>query len=198
MIANNMRVPHERLGDMKAQAAATEVGERYLLHLIDRYGIRTVIAAFKATQDYVEKMLRARLATLPKGEWYTEDYIDYDPGREYDRPIKVAVKMKLTERDEIFYDLTGSDPYVSTFLNATYSTSYSALIAGTKLFFPDIPLNSGFFRVVKAELPPNSVVNAPWPIPVTGFCSGAYEKIINSVIELWSELMPSRAMACSL
>jgi len=197
MIASNMRVPEERIGDMKAQAAATAVGEKYLLHLINKYGIKKVLAAFKRVQDYVEKMLRSRLKDLPKGEWETEDYIDYDPGRDYDKPVKIRVKMAISENNDIIYDLNGTDPYVTTFLNATYATSYSALIAGTKLFFPDIPLNSGFFRVVKAEIPLGTVANAPWPLPVTGFCSGAYEKIINSVIELWSEIMPSRAMACS-
>jgi len=40
-------------------------------------------------------------------------------------------------------------------------------------------------------------VNAPWPIAVTGFCSGAYEKIMNSVFELWSGIISERAMACA-
>ncbi|MDT7888536.1 MAG: hydantoinase B/oxoprolinase family protein [Desulfurococcales archaeon] len=196
LIASNMRVPQERIGDMKAQAAATKVGEDYLLHLINKYGIKTILAAFKESMNYVERLLRNRVSKLPEGEWSTEDYIDYDPGKDYDKPIKVKVTMNLNKK-EIFYDLTGTDPYVTTFLNATYTTSYSALIAGTKLFFPDIPLNSGFYRVVKAKIPSNTVANAPWPLPVTGFCSGAYEKIINSVIEIWSEIMPQRAMACS-
>lgn len=196
LIASNMRVPQERIGDMKAQAAATKVGEDHLLHLINKYGIKLVLAAFNESMNYVERLLRNRVYKLPMGEWSTEDYIDYDPGKDYDKPIKVKVTMKLNKK-EISYDLTGTDPYVTTFLNASYATSYSALIAGTKLFFPDIPLNSGFYRVVKAEIPPNTVANAPWPLPVTGFCSGAYEKIINNVIEIWSEIIPRRAMACS-
>ena len=59
------------------------------------------------------------------------------------------------------------------------------------------PLNSGFYRVVKAHLPEGSVVNAPWPYAVTGFCSGAYEKIMNATFELWSKVLPERALACS-
>ena len=61
-----------------------------------------------------------------------------------------------------------------------------------------MPLNSGFYRVVTVDLgPEGTVVNAPWPIAVTGFCSGPYEKIMNAVFELWSQVMPERAMACS-
>ncbi len=70
-------------------------------------------------------------------------------------------------------------------------------MAGTKTFFPEVPLNSGFYRVVKAHLPEGSVVNAPWPYAVTGFCSGAYEKIMNATFELWSKVLPQRALACS-
>ena len=63
---------------------------------------------------------------------------------------------------------------------------------------PDIPLNSGFYRVVTVELgPKGSVVNADWPTPVAGFCSGPFEKIMNSVFELWAEILPERAMACT-
>jgi N-methylhydantoinase B len=32
---------------------------------------------------------------------------------------------------------------------------------------------------------------------VTGFCSGPYEKIMSAIFELWSNLMPERAIACS-
>lgn len=195
MIASNMRVPEERLGDMRAQAEATKVGEDYLLRLIRKYGKETVLAAFAECQNYVERIMRARIKGLPKGTWETEDYIDFDPDRG-EGLVKIHVKMTISE-DEIYYDLSGSDPYIGCFLNGAFGSSFSAVIAGTKTFFPDVPLNSGFYRVVKAYLPPNTVVNAPWPIAVTGFCSGAYEKIMNSIFELWSYIMPERAIACS-
>ncbi len=196
LIANNMRVSKERIGDIQAQAAATGVGEKFLLNLIDKYGLQTVLDAFQDVQDYVEALLRSRIRDLPKGTWESEDYLDYDPGGEYDRPVRIHVKMTIRE-DEILFDLSGSDKHVSSFLNGTFGSSFSALVAGTKLFFPDIPLNSGIYRVVKVKLPENSVVNAPWPVPATGFASGSYEKIMNAVIEIWSRIMPERAMACS-
>ena len=53
-------------------------------------------------------------------------------------------------------------------------------------------------RAVEVDLGPvGSVVNAPWPIAVTGFCAGPYEKIMNACFEIWSEIMPERAMACA-
>ena len=97
------------------------------------------------------------------------------------------------------YDLSGSHPTtISTFLNCCFGGAFAAIVAGTKMQSPDIPLNSGFYRVVTVDLgPKGSVVNAEWPTPVAGFCSGPFEKIMNSVFELWAEVLPSRAMACT-
>src|SRR5262245_51833228 len=101
------------------------------------------------------------------------------------------------EGDQIHYDLTGSHPAVGTFLNGSYGSSFSGVITGTKMFFPDFPLNSGFYRALTVDLgPEGSVVNAGWPIAVTGFCSGAYGKVVNAVMELWSQVLPERAIAC--
>ena len=74
----------------------------------------------------------------------------------------------------------------------------SGVVGGTKTFFPEVPLNSGFYRAVDIDLgPEGTVVNAPWPVAVTGFCSGPYEKIMACAFEIWSQIMPERAIACS-
>jgi N-methylhydantoinase B len=133
---------------------------------------------------------------MPDGVWETEDYIDYDPSIG-EGLIPIKVKMTI-EGDQLSYDLSGSHAAVGTFLNAGFGSAFSGVIAGTKTFFPDVPLNSGFYRAVQVDLGPvGSVVNAPWPIAVTGFCSGPYEKIMNAIFELWSKLMPERALACA-
>jgi N-methylhydantoinase B len=196
LILSNTRVPSDTEGDLQAQAEATRVCEREILRLVDKYGRGTILTAFDEVQDYVERLARKRIAELPDGVWETEDYIDSDPNREEGLvPIKVRLQI---DGDQIHYDLSGSHPAVGTFLNASFGSAISAVAGGTKTFFPEIPLNSGFYRAVDIDLgPEGSVVNAPWPVAVTGYCSGPYEKIINSVYEIWSQIMPERAMACS-
>ncbi len=195
LIVSNMRVPEDTLGDMRAQAEATRVGEERIFELIDKYGVETVVTAFEESQNYVERIMRRRIAELPDGTWETEDYIDADPMAE-EGMVKVHVKMTI-DGDEVHYDLSESDPYTGSFLNGGFGSSFSAVIAGTKTFFPDVPLNSGMYRVIRATLPVGTVVNAPAPIACTGFCSGSYEKIMNAIFELWSQVLPDRAMACS-
>ena len=196
MISSNSRAPSDIEGDLHAQAEATRVAEQEILRLVEKYGKETITTGFTEVQDYVERLTRQRIAELPDGTWETEDYIDYDPAVG-EGLIPIRVKMTI-DGDQVSYDLSGSHPAVGTFLNAAFGSAFSGIVAGTKTFFPDVPLNSGFYRAITVDLgPEGTVVNATWPTAVTGFCSGPYEKIMNSIFELWSGLMPERAMACS-
>lgn len=196
LLVSNTRAPAQALGDLQAQSEATAVCEREVLRLVGKYSRETVVAAMQETQDYVERSVLNSLKGLPQGQWETVDYIDFDPAH---GEGLVPIKIRLTlDGNGIHYDLTGSAAAVETFLNSGYGTTYSAIYAGTKTFFPEVPLNSGFYAAVTAEIgDEGTVVNAGWPHAVTGFCSGPYEKVMNGIFELWSQVMPERAMACA-
>jgi N-methylhydantoinase B len=196
LISSNTRVPDDVEGDMRAQIAATAVAEREIHRLCAKYGRDTVVTAFSEVQDYVERMARRRIADLPDGTWEAVDHIDLDP--DVGEGL-IPIRVKLTiDGDGIRYDLSGSHGVIGSILNAGYGGSFSAVVAGTKTFFPEVPLNSGFYRAVTVELGErSSAVNAQWPASVTGFCAGVYEKVMNATFLLWSRLMPERAMACS-
>ena len=195
MIASNSRAPGDIVGDCHAQIEATRVAEQELFRLIDKYGRDDVVAAFGEVQDYVERLTRARIADLPDGTWETTDHVDFDPGGE-EGLVTVCVKLTISG-DEIEYDLSGSDPAIKSFLNSGAGVAFSGAIASAKTFLPEIPLNSGFYRAIRVDAgPEGTIVNAGWPNAVTGSVSGAYEKIMNAGFELWSQLMPERAMAC--
>ncbi len=195
-IAANTRSPEDANGDLLAQAEATRVCEREILRLVARYGPDDVVTAFAESQAYVERVLRRRLGELPDGQWEAVDYIDVDPrGGESLVPIKVGLRIS---GDRAYYDLSGSHPAIGNFLNSAFGGSYSAVVAGTKTFFPDVPLNSGFYRPILIDFgPPGTVVNAAWPTAVTGFYAGPYEKIVSAIFQIWSEIMPSRAIGTS-
>lgn len=196
LLAGNTRSPEIVMGDLKAQAEATAVCEREIHRLVDKYSVDIVRTALREVQDYVEDIVTARVAELDDGEWSTTDYIDLDPAKEEGLvPIKVTMRIK---GGRLSYSLDGSAPAVASFLNAGYGSAFSGIVAGTKTFFPDVPLNSGLYRAMDIDLgPEGTVVNAGIPHAVTGFCSGPFEKIMNAVFELWSQLMQERAMACA-
>ncbi|MGF3025498.1 hydantoinase B/oxoprolinase family protein [Methylobacterium aquaticum] len=194
LIAANTRDPASIIGDIQAQAEATQVCEREILRLVAKYGRETVETGLAAVQDYVERAVRQRLAALPDGEWETVDYIDRDPsGPEGMIPIRI----KMTIRgDSVTYDFTGSHPTIGSIYNSAFGATFSAVAAGMKTFFPDLPLNSGFYRAFSIIAPEGSIVDAKWPVAVTGYLM-PFEKIMNAIYEMWSRIMPERAIACA-
>ena len=195
LIVSNTRSADDAEGDILACAEATMVAERELRRLIKKYGLATVLTAFAEIQNYVERLARARIKTLPDGEWESVDYLDQEPGAE-EGMLPVRVKMTIND-DQIHYDLSGSHPAVKSNYNATFGASYSAVVGTTKFLFPDIPLNAGFFRAVTFDPgPEGTVVNARPPTAV-GSMGMPSEKLISATMAIWAGLIPDRAMACS-
>jgi N-methylhydantoinase B len=165
-----------------------------VLRLVNKYGKDVVVAGMAAVQDYVERTVRQRLAALPDGSWETMDYIDRDvSGGEGMIPIRVKTTIA---GDKVIYDFTGSHPTIGSIYNSAFGATFSGCVAGMKTFFPDLPLNSGLYRVIEVVAPPDTVVSAKWPVAVTGFLM-PFEKIMNSIYEIWSRIMPHRAISCT-
>ena len=194
MIAANTRDPASIIGDIHSQAQATQVAERELQRLVGKYGRDQVTQGMDAVQDYVERAVRQRIRDLPDGTWEAVDYIDRDPGAG-EGMIPIHIKMTI-KGEEITYDFEGSHATISSIYNSAPGATFSAVVAGMKTFFPDLPLNSGFYRMVEVKAPANSVVSAQWPVAVTGFLM-PFEKIMNAIFEMWSQIMPERAIACA-
>ncbi|WP_232607040.1 hydantoinase B/oxoprolinase family protein, partial [Photobacterium phosphoreum] len=194
LIASNTRDPESIIGDIHAQAQATQVCEREIVRLAKKYGTDTVVEGMAAVQDYVERAARQRITALPEGDWETQDFIDFDPdGGEAMIPIKIKLTIK---GDKASYDFTGSHATIASIYNSAFGSTFSAVAAGMKTFFPDLPLNSGFYRAFDIIAPENSIVDARWPVAVTGFLM-PFEKIMNAIYEMWSIIMPERATACA-
>lgn len=194
MIAANTRDPASIIGDIHSQAQATQVAEREVLRLVAKYGRDQVTQGMAETQDYVERAVRQRVAALPDGSWETVDYIDRDPAAG-EGMIPIRIKMTI-EGDQIRYDFAGSHATIASIYNSCPGATFSAVVAGMKTFFPDLPLNSGFYRNIEITAPENSVVSAQWPVAVTGFLM-PFEKIMNAIFEMWGKIMPERAIACA-
>lgn len=194
LIAKNTRDPDAIIGDMDAQTQATRIAEREVQRLCAKYGKATITLAFAEVQDYVERAIRLRLSELPDGSWETIDFVDQDPTC---AEAMIPIHVKLTIRgDEAEFDLTGSHPTINTIYNSAFGATFAAIVSGMKTFFPDVPLNAGLYRTIKVIVPDDTIVSARWPVAVTGFVMG-FEKIMNAIFELFSRIMPERAMACA-
>ena len=166
LVMAQIRSGYETAGDFRAQMAANVTGVRRLQDLLARWGAETVRAGQEELLAYTERRTRRELARLPKGEFSAEGVVDNDGFT--DRPVRLAARVAIHERGVLF-DLTGSDPQRPAPVNSTYAMTYSACAYVLKcLIDPDVPVNHGFYRLVRLTAPAGTVVHARPPAPVVG------------------------------
>ncbi|MFN6980096.1 MAG: hydantoinase B/oxoprolinase family protein, partial [Gemmobacter sp.] len=78
IITSNIRVADQRIGDVRAQAAALLIGAERLAALLDRYGDAVVAAAVAQMRALAARQMRAELAAIPPGAWQAAAVIDSD------------------------------------------------------------------------------------------------------------------------
>lgn len=110
LVAANIRVPDQTIGDFNAQFAANAIGESRIRQLCAKYGVARVQTAMAELIGYSERRFRAALAEIPDGVYHGEDAVD-DDGLS-DTPIRVRAKVTIAG-DTIDVDFDGTDPQVS-------------------------------------------------------------------------------------
>ena len=184
MLEANVRTPAATLGDMWACIAALRIGERRFADLAAKYGIDTVLAGIDKLIADSEVLTRQELATLPRGVYKAEDFIDDDGIG--NGPFKVCVTVTI-EADRVICDFTGTSPQVPGPVNSGRSGLYSGVRSIFKaLTSPSIPVNEGCFRPVEVICPPRTIFTAERPAPVS-----TYWETMEYVTDLvWKALAP--------
>ncbi|MFA6312793.1 MAG: hydantoinase B/oxoprolinase family protein [Sterolibacterium sp.] len=185
VIAANVRMPNQTIGDMHAGVAAARTGERRVQQLFERYGMATVSFAMADLMDYGERLTRAQLRELPAGTYEAEDVIEEDGAG--NGPFKLKVKVTLRDGNMIA-DFTGTDPQAPGPINSSRTALGTAVRCALKAITdPDLPANGGCFRPIEIICPDGTLVSAQSPAPVSIY----YESLV-AVIELvWKALAPA-------
>ncbi|MCX7173182.1 MAG: hydantoinase B/oxoprolinase family protein [Proteobacteria bacterium] len=185
VIAANVRMPDQTIGDMHAGVAAARTGERRVQQLFERYGMETVSFAMADLMDYGERLTRAQLRALPVGTYEAEDVIEEDGAG--NGPFKLKVKVTLRDGN-MLADFTGTDPQAHGPINSSRTALGTAVRCALKAITdPDLPANGGCFRPIEIICPDGTLVSAQSPAPVSIY----YESLV-AVIELvWKALAPA-------
>jgi len=192
LVLAQIRSQRETAGDFRAQIAANNTGLRRLNFLIERHGSEVVDFYINYLIKYTERRTRAEIAELPKGSFYAEGYVDNDGFT--DEPVRLAVSLVIDD-DGVLFDLTGSDPQRRAPVNSTYAQTYSACAYVLKcLIDPDVPVNAGFYRLVRMVAPEGTVVNCTSPAPVVGGWE-TQTRLTDVAFKALSEVMPDRIPA---
>lgn len=192
IILNNIRVPEERIGDIKAQIGALRIGERRLTELLDRYGADTVDAAIVELKARSEKQMRAYIDSVPDGVYRFTAYVDSDGI--VNQKLDIALAMTIKGSDA-YFDFSASSPPCKGPLNSVWATTQSAVYVGMKHIFPDVPINAGCFAPIHIEKPKGTFLHAEYPRPVSGCAAEVASRIMESVFGAMGQAIPERMFA---
>lgn len=191
MIAANIRVPRETLGDIRAEIAATTVGERRYLELCERYGPERLAEIVDGLLAHSEAMMRRDLARYPNGTYRATGYMDSDGITE--DPVVIEVAVTLADGD-VTIDFTGSNPQLRGPFNASISSVEAACFCTVRYMVnPAILQNAGCYRPIKLVLPPRSVVNPESPAPLSGRFH-TLERIATTIVAAFNGARGSEAV----
>ena len=160
IILSNIRLADQRIGDIKAQAAALTVGERRFTALLDRYGKDTVDRCIVELRARAERQMRARIATIPDGEYHGAAWVDSDGV--VDEPLEIDMKIRKTGTD-LHFDMSGSSPPCLGPMNSVIATTRSAIYLAVKHIFPEVPINAGTYAPLHIEDPKGTFLYAEYP-----------------------------------
>ncbi len=192
LIEANVRLPLLVAGDLPAQLAACNVGEREFLRLIGRYGETAAQAYVGELIDYAERLTRQVIAGWPKGSWRFLDHIDDDGFS--DRPIPIQVEITVG-KDGVIVDFAGSSPQVTGAINSTLSFVKSAAYLSVRCCLGhDVPNNEGVFRCIEVRAPKGSILNPLPPAPVAARALTGY-RVVDAMFGCLAQIVPDQMPA---
>ena len=192
IICSNIRVADQRVGDVKAQAAALEVGADRLDQLLKRYGDETVSLAIKELHVRASNQMRQLISEMPEGSWQSIAFVDSDGV--VDEPLQISLKVTKV-LDKLVFDFSGSSPPCRGPMNSVLATTLSSVYLAIRHIFPEVPICAGAFEPLEIIRPENTFLDARYPRPVSGCAAEVSQRIAEAVFAAMVQPLPDRVTA---
>lgn len=193
LIETNVRTSKEVTGDIYAQLAANNVGEKRIIDLIERYSVEYVSLCMDEIMNYSDRRMRAAIQNVQSGVYEYEDVLEGDGIMEDDLTVKVSVNI---QDDSIHVDFTGSAKQTHGPVNSTHGvTSACVFYAIKSLIDKDVPPNEGTYRSITINAPKGTIVNPNFPAPVSNANVNTSQRITDTIFGALAEVLPDESMA---
>jgi N-methylhydantoinase B len=196
IILSNIRIADQRIGDIKAQAAALVTGEKRLTALIDRYGAPTVEEGIAELKRRAEAQMRAKIAAIPDGVYEGRAVVDSDGV--VDEPLTIAMKVTKSGQGaaaRLTFDMSGSSSPCRGPMNSVIATTRSSIYLAVKHVFPEVPINAGTFAPLDIIDPEGTFLYARYPRPVSGCAAEVSQRIAEAVFSALAHAIPDQLFA---
>ena len=192
IICSNIRVSEQRIGDVKAQAAALLVGADRLARILDRYGDDTVKYAIEELRLRACAQMRANLRKIPEGTYHSTAYVDSDGV--VNEPLEINLAI-TAEDGELTFDFSGSSAPCKGPMNSVLATTLSSVYLAMRHIFPDVPISAGAFEPLKVIRPEGTFLDAHYPRPVSGCAAEVSQRIAEAVFAALVGVLPDSVTA---
>jgi N-methylhydantoinase B len=191
-LVSRMRMPRQRLADLRAQEAANRIGALRLEELQRRLGSAELREGMAEILAYTERRTRATLLDLPDGSYRAEDVLEGDWNSE-ERDLRLRLEATVAG-EEMRLDFGGTDEQVDGNLNCPLSvTKSAAFFAVRALTDPDGPPSAGAHRPIEVLAPPGSLLNARFPAAVAGGNVETSSRVADLVLAALAQARPGPA-----
>jgi N-methylhydantoinase B len=158
LIASNVRVPDQVIGDVLANVSCTAVVERQLGELMDEYGLSALTTLSRQIQAATESAMRSRIRGMRPGSYHKaitiEGIVD---------PIHLVCTANVQDGGVVL-DFSGSQNCVPFGVNVPFCfTKGYAIYAVKCVAAATIPNNEGAIRTVSVSAPDGCILNALHP-----------------------------------
>ncbi len=178
IICSNIRVADQRIGDVKAQAAALMVGEKRLNEILDRYGDDTVSEAIVELRRRAAIQMRSCISQIADGTYHSLAYVDSDGV--VNEPLEIRLAITKTA-DRLRFDFSGSSPPCKGPMNSVLATTLSSVYLAMRHIFPQVPISAGAFEPLEIIRPEGTFLDARYPRPVSGCAAEVSQRIAEAV-----------------
>ncbi|MCB1835764.1 MAG: hydantoinase B/oxoprolinase family protein [Geminicoccaceae bacterium] len=192
IINANIRVPEQRIGDIRAQKAALNVGAKRLAALLDRYGRLTIDEAITELRERAEQQMRAKIEPLADGIFEATAIVDSDGV--VNEPLTIDLRLEKRGSD-LHFDFSRSSPPCKGPMNSVIATTRSSVFLAIKHIFPEVPINAGMFEPLMIDDPRGTFLHAEYPRPVSGCAAEVSQRIAEAVFAAMVQLLPERVTA---
>ncbi|MGN6144339.1 MAG: hydantoinase B/oxoprolinase family protein, partial [Mesorhizobium sp.] len=192
IIASNIRVADQRIGDIKAQAAALLVGQDRVNEILDRYGDETVGDAISELRRRAAEQMRAAIAAIPDGLYRSKAFVDSDGV--VDHPLTIALLVEK-QGETLTFDFSQSSHPCAGPMNSVLATTLSSVYLAMRHIFPDVPINAGAFEPLIVRRPEGTFLDAHYPRPVSGCAAEVSQRIAEAVFAALVQALPEKVTA---
>lgn len=181
---SELRCSSERMGDLRAQMGANELGAREFTKAVQRFGLDQYQDFVEDIVRYSEKRTREAIRGLPEFDIKEKDVM------EWKEPVELHLRMKK-EEDEMKFDFQGTQQQVEGNINAPAPVTYSAVYYVLRCLIPDdIPITAGCYEPVAIDIPKDTVLNPKPPAAVSSGNVETSQRVVELILKCLRRVLP--------